>query len=517
MKRAGAFAYVAAMKRCPPDPTRRLLLGGLLSTGATAALGQGIGTSLRPMPRPGPNSPAARALRASGVADLVAKAGLTGKVGMAVADARTGEVLEVHNPLLRLPPASTAKAITALYALEHLGADHRYRTHLLATGPVTGGRVLGDLILAGSGDPTLDTDRLGALAAQLKEAGIFEVTGRLHTYDGGWPTIRSIDAGQPDHVGYSPSVAGLNLNFNRVHFEWRRAQGDGWNITMQARGRKYRPGVETARMEVIDRPAPVYAYSSQGGVDRWSVARSALGKEGARWLPVRRPEAYAAETFTSLARSYGIVLKPGRALNALPAGATPLASVDSAPLAEILKGMLRYSTNITAECLGLSSGALRTGSVPRGLTASGGEMAAWLAERTGASKARFVDHSGLGGNSRISARDMVEGLRQLAPQTGLKPLLREIELRDAQGRKISGSPVRIHAKTGTLNFVSSLAGFVDLPSGRELCFTVICADTPRRDALPKAQRERPDGNRAWVRRARNLHMAMIRRWAQLYA
>lgn len=495
--------------------TRRLFLGGLLSGSAGAALAAPPAVSLRPMPRPGPDSALARAMRARGVEELVAKAGLTGKVSMAVADAKTGAMLEVHNPLLPLPPASTAKAITGLYALDVLGSEHRFRTRLIAAGPVTGGRLQGDLILAGGGDPTLDTDVLGALAAQLKETGIFEVTGQLRTFDGNWPEIPAIDAGQPDHVGYSPAVGGLNLNFNRVHFEWKR-QGGAWMTTMQARGQRFRPGVETARMEIADRAAPVYTYSGQGGVDRWSVARGALGNGGARWLPVRRPAAYAAETFTALARSYGIVLRPGPPVAHLPDGAPVLTMVESAPLPDILRGMLRYSTNITAECLGLAAAEQRTGRVPSGLRPSGMEMAAWLAERSGTGAKRFVDHSGLGGASRISARQMVEGLRRLTPETGLKPLLREIAFRDGQGRKVEGARVQIRAKTGTLNFVSSLAGFVDLPGGRELCFTVICADTARRDALTKAERERPAGNRAWVRRARALHMAMIDRWSKVY-
>lgn len=504
------------MKNRHPDLTRRSLLTGLLAAGAGTALAAPPGVSLRPMPRPGLDSAAARAVRAEGVARLVAEAGLGGKVSMAVADARTGEVLEVFNPLLPLPPASTAKAITALYALETLGADHRFRTRLIADGVVAGGRLRGDLILAGEGDPTLGTDDLGLLAARLKEAGIFEVTGRLRTYDAGWPEIRSIDAGQPDHVGYSPAVSGLNLNFNRVHFEWKRAQGGAWETTMQARGRKYRPAVQTARMEVADRSAPVYTYSGQGGIDRWSVARGALGNGGARWLPVRRPQAYAAETFAALARSHGIALRPGTPIARLPQGGAVLAAVDSAPLAEVLEGMLRYSTNITAECVGMAASTRRGGQPPRGLAASGDQMAEWLAARSGTGAKRFVDHSGLGGASRISARQMVEALRRLTPETGLKPLLREIDMRDAQGRKVAGSLIGIRAKTGTLNFVSSLAGFVDLPGGRELCFAVICADTERRDALSRAERDRPDGNRAWVRRARALHMAMIDRWARVH-
>ena len=179
-----------------------------------------------------------------------------------------------------MPPASTAKAITALYGLEHLGSSYRFPTRLIAGGPVEGGRIKGDLILAGAGDPTLDTDTLGELAANLKAAGIFEVTGKLRIYDSGWPNVRTIDPGQPDHLGYSPAVGGVNLNFNRVHFEWKRANAGQYQVTMQARGEKFRPAVDMASMQIADRAAPIYTYAQRDGVEQWSVAQDALGKGG---------------------------------------------------------------------------------------------------------------------------------------------------------------------------------------------------------------------------------------------
>ena len=98
-------------------------------------------------------------------------------VAVAVADAATGEILESSNPALVLPPASVTKAVTAVYALETLGGAHRFTTRIVATGPVVDGKVQGDLVLEGGGDPGLDTDALGDMARQLKAAGVSGVTG----------------------------------------------------------------------------------------------------------------------------------------------------------------------------------------------------------------------------------------------------------------------------------------------------------------------------------------------------
>ena len=181
---------------------------------------------------------------------LIEAAGLGGVVGYAGADARTGQVLEGLAEREALPPASTAKAITSLFALERLGPGHRFVTRVLVTGPLRGGRVEGDLILSGSGDPELDTDRLGDLVARLAASGLRGVTGRFLIHDGALPAIDQIAGDQPDHVGYNPAISGLNLNYNRVHFEWKPA-GQGWQLAMDARGTRFVPpvaGVKVAFM-----------------------------------------------------------------------------------------------------------------------------------------------------------------------------------------------------------------------------------------------------------------------------
>jgi len=490
--------------------TRRVLLAGLMAGVAQAALAEPLARSLVPRPRPADY----RKRAVAGAEALIAKAGLGGKVAFAVADARTGLMLEAKNPVLPMPPASTAKAITALYALDALGAGYRFRTQLVATGPVEGGRVAGDLVLSGGGDPVLNTDRLGDLAARLKAAGVREVAGRFLYYDGALPALRAIDPGQPEHVGYNPAVSGLNLNFNRVHFEWKRASG-GWTVTMDARAERYRPQVSVARMRVVDRKTPVYTYADGNGIDNWTVASAALGNGGSRWLPVRRPGAYAAEVFHTLARSHGIALPRPAEAGAAPRG-TVVAEEASPELSPILREMLKYSTNMTAEAVGMTASRIRAGRVPASLRASAGAMGDWLQAGVGAKKARFVDHSGLGPESRMTASDMVRTLVKVGPEGVLKPLMKDVAMRGPDGKPDRSHPVKVRAKTGTLNFVSALAGYVTAEDGTELAFAIFAADEPRRAKLSGASLERPEGGRAWIARARRMQLELIDRWAALY-
>ena len=468
-------------------------------------------SSLFPAPRP--TDLARRTAPELGA--FIEAAGLGGRVGCVVADARTGEVLELHDGLLGLPPASVAKAVTCAYGLVRLGPDFRFTTRVMADGRFENGRLDGDLWLVGGGDPLLVTDQLNDLTRQMADAGLREITGSFRIASGPLPDITRIDPDQPDHVGYNPSVGPLNLNFNRVHFEWER-ESTGYALRMDARSESIRPPINRMVMSIAERNAPVYTYRQIGDREEWTVARSALGNAGSRWLPVRDPALYAAEVFQVLSRSRGIVLGPAEVGGQPPDGARILAGHVSPPLTEVLRSMMRHSTNITAECVGLMA-SLAGGATPRNLTASGNQMGRWMRDALGARNPRFVDHSGLGEESRLRARDMVNALIATGADGPVRALMRPVRMVDDQGNTISDPQTQAVAKTGTLNFVSSLAGFARAPSGRDLAFAIFCADLPRRNALPDPQMERPEGGRTYNRRAKWLQSRLIERWGVLYA
>ena len=488
--------------------SRRMMLAGLLAGTAFPAGAEVMDSSPRPVARGGKAAarPASGALDSS---DLIAAAKLgAASVAYVLLDASTGDVLEAREPDLALPPASVAKAVTSLFALEKLGAGYRFATRVIATGPLQGGVVQGDIVLAGGGDPTLQTDQLGDLVARLAKAGLKGATGRFLYWDGALPRLAEIAADQPAHVGYNAAVSGLNLNFNRAYFEWKKVDGI-WRTSVDARGERFVPGVDMVRVDVATRDAPLFTYAP-GPVEEWTVASSALGKGGSRWLPVRDPGAYVAEVFRTLARAQGIRLEVGERVASVPPGAE-IGRVESEPLPEVLRDMLKFSTNLTAECVGL------TASGQGSLEASGKLQSDWVRARFGVDF-DMHDHSGLGGRSRVTAAGMAKVLAQAdREKRGLKPILRDVGMKDDKGKVIKGHPVKVLAKSGTLNFVSGLAGHIVPPNGRELVFAIFSGDPERRDAVPVALREEPEGGKGWTARARRLQGQLINRWAGLYA
>jgi D-alanyl-D-alanine carboxypeptidase/D-alanyl-D-alanine-endopeptidase (penicillin-binding protein 4) len=482
--------------------TRRGLLTGALASLATGTFAEAPMTSLRPIARLDPRD---------ALADIVARAGLSGQVSVTLGDPVTGELLESWQAGLALPPASVTKAVTAIYALETLGPDHLFRTRVLARGPISDGVLQGDLILAGGGDPDLTTDDMAALVEALHASGLREVTGDFLIWDRALTRADQIDPGQLPTAGYNPTIGGLNLNYNRVHFEWRR---EGGNIitALDARSDNHRPPVTVARMQIVDRSVPVFTYDRDGDVDAWTVARAALTEDGSRWLPVRAPALYAAEVFASFTRSRGIVLDTPRIIADLPAGTRILASRDSKTMPALLADMMRYSTNLTAEALGLAASTKRSAQ-PDDLAASARAMANWMRARAPGTAPRFVDHSGLGGASRISTGDMVRFLQAPDIMPNLRPLMRDIALTDTNGNAIQAGQAGLRAKTGTLHFATTLAGYLRSAGGRDLCFAIFAADLDARATMRDGSDEIPPGARNWAARARRLQQDLLQQWA----
>jgi D-alanyl-D-alanine carboxypeptidase/D-alanyl-D-alanine-endopeptidase (penicillin-binding protein 4) len=157
------------------------------------------------------------------------------------------------------------------------------------------------------------------------------------------------------------------------------------------------------------------------------------------------------------------------------------------------------------------------GSVPGSLGLSAAEMSVWAAAAYGMTGADFVDHSGLSDQSRISPQALVTGLVEARRSSLLDPLLKPLAVRDADGRVDRREGLRGAAKTGTLNFVSGLGGYLTTQDGRILAFAIFTADPETRARLTRAQRDRAPGARSWNGRSRRLQHAMLRRWGRIYA
>ncbi|MFE6841716.1 D-alanyl-D-alanine carboxypeptidase/D-alanyl-D-alanine-endopeptidase [Streptomyces sp. NPDC057686] len=344
-----------------------------------------------------------------------------------VVDTATGQVLFESGPREAMTPASTTKIATATAALAALGPEHRIRTTVVpGAGP-------GEIVLVGGGDPSLTAKKkspagsggsLVALAADtaqaLKAAGTDTVT---LGYD---DTLFTGPALHP--IGENPNIA-----------------------------------LVTALAADEGRPDD----SSSGPVER-----------------VGDPAKETARSFAALLKERGIKVTADPAQAKAPAGARPLATTLSTPLAGLVERMLTNSDNDIAEVLARQT-ALASGqpasfegaekAVKDRLTALGIDTAG----------ARFADGSGLNRADKINTGLLTGLLAKAAdPQRPeLRPVLTGLPVAGFTGtlrtRNAGSSPAAglVRAKTGTLSGVNSLAGTVVDPSGRLLAFAFLTANT----------------------------------------
>ncbi|WP_308344341.1 D-alanyl-D-alanine carboxypeptidase/D-alanyl-D-alanine-endopeptidase [Streptomyces sp. ISL-94] len=352
-----------------------------------------------------------------------------------VVDTATGEVLYESGAGEAMTPASTVKIATAAAALAALGPEHRIKT------TVTSGAGPGQIVLVGGGDPSLTAKKkspagsggsLVALAADtaqvLKAAG----TG-------------SVTLGYDDSLYSGPA---------------RHPIGDNPNIALV-----------TALAADEGRPDD----STSGPVER-----------------TEDPSQAAARAFAALLAERGVKVSGEPVRAKAPAGARPLASTLSTPLAGLVERMLTNSDNDIAEALARQT-ALASGqpaSFEGAEKAVGAKLAALGVDTAGS---RFADGSGLNRADKVSA-GLLTGLlaRAADPQhPELRPVLTGLPVAGFSGtlrtRNAGTSPAAglLRAKTGTLTGVNSLAGTVVDPSGRLLAFAFLTANSADGPAAEK--------------------------------
>src|SRR5262249_20601193 len=101
------------------------------------------------------------------------------RVGVQVMQASDGDVLFAHNAEHAFNPASNTKMLTTAAAISYLGGDYRYHTALYGPAPDDSGVVHGDVVLRGSGDPSLVVSDVAEIAHNLSERGITSIDGNL--------------------------------------------------------------------------------------------------------------------------------------------------------------------------------------------------------------------------------------------------------------------------------------------------------------------------------------------------
>ncbi len=395
------------------------------------------------------------------------------EVGYLVLDLTNGQTRAELNPDLPLIPASTTKLVTALVALDLLGPDHRYRTELLSAAKLDHGRLQGDLVLKGSGDPALNLADLLGLAVRLRAAGVTKVEGRFLIDDTAFPWSTAINPNQPPNARYNQGIGALKI------------------------------AAATPELALAELDDAVLEVGNRRG------KRKKAKRPAARPRPVLDPGLHAGQMFHWLARAQGIQL-PAAQRGVAPVPARAVATHQSAPLSLLLRDMLVHSDNMMAEMIGWSA-VQRVGSEP-GVAAGSGQLLLQQLRRllpeVNWCGATLGNGSGLDENSRLTARQLAALARYGWERYGLPALLPGGGWSGTLSRRFTAQDqtLRVWAKTGTLNYGSALAGFLLPSSGRPAVFAVMVSD-------PIARQQRGSKSAdGWLARARATQDELVRSW-----
>ncbi|MDH3413313.1 MAG: D-alanyl-D-alanine carboxypeptidase/D-alanyl-D-alanine-endopeptidase [Gammaproteobacteria bacterium] len=383
-------------------------------------------------------------------------------------------------------PASVMKLVTTAAALHALGPDYRWYTVAYAGGPLNGERLEGDLILKGFGDPLMDTEAFWKFLRRLRERGLRHVTGDLvidESFFKVQPEDRGAFDGRPYRV-YNVQPAALLVNFQVYRFRlWPdRSRGevvvstDPPSATMtihnrmkltngRCRGRKYR-----VRMQVLE-GLPLDTVRFTGNYPSSCGAHSML-------RTVSTQESYVYGVFKALWTNLGGEIDGGVRTDVVPDSARRLFRFQSRPLADIIRPMNKFSNNVMTRNLLLTLGAERygePGTVEKGRAA----IRDWL-QRTGIdTESLVVDNgSGLSRDARASSRLLGELLLEAYRSPYMPEFIASLPLSAMEGTmesRFRDNPLkgRMHMKTGLIDHVRSMGGFMLSRNGRTFVIVLL--------------------------------------------
>lgn len=374
-------------------------------------------------------------------------------------------------------PASVMKLVTALVGLNTLGPAYTWTTGAYARGPIKDGVLHGNLYLRGEGDPYLITKSFWDLLHGLRRLGIRRITGNLvldESYLRSPKGARGAFDGLQDRT-YNVRPQALLVNFQAIDF-------------------RFLPGVH--RVRVIPDPDPttlavVDRVQPEGGPCGYWRARVRLRIQRTAHGDIalftgRYPRAcgvqhlyrvtdnnrrYLFGVFQELWRQQGGALQGRLVMGGVPKGARLLYEVHSRPLADVLRSIDKYSNNVMGRLLVMTLGAVEKG-LP-GTNAKGlSVIRDWLqAHHLRLPQLVLRNGVGLSRSERITAAEVGRVLTYAYNGPYMPEYVSSLPIAGVDGTlryRFIGSPVagHLHGKTGTINGVNTLAGYLQRGSQR---------------------------------------------------
>lgn len=424
--------------------------------------------------------------------------------GVIAVSMKDGRVLCERDGRKLFNPASIQKTMTAIVGLDKLGADYRWKTGIYAADQIdASGTLNGDLIIYGEGAPDFDSAALDNLIGQLQAKGLKRVTGNVvgdssyfrgDTIGDGW-TWNELQ------WYYGAEASALSFNENQAFVNVENGEGRATTDYLQV---------------TVGKPTPIGAGQNDaennanyeaGGIKRGLDDNNfyVWGKEksfGAR-VSVHNPAELVAKNLKESLEKKGVKIdgeirsRDWKSADALDASKSEkLAEVESKTLAEIVKRMNKHSVNLYAELILRTIGKNFGSEVPtniqlpqnvRGDDIAGAALVKkWLLEhKIAAQEMQISDGSGLSRLDFVTPESFAKAFIYAAQSNYAHAFTDSLPVAATDGTlggrlgKLKGS---VLAKTGTITYVNSLAGYARRADGEIITFAVITNNDTHKSA-----------------------------------
>ena len=402
----------------------------------------------------------------------------------AALDIRTveGKVLASHNQQLAFNPASVMKLVTTAAALDLLGPDYRWITRVYAQGPLVADVLNGDLIIQGSGDPRLAHEDLARLLRRLRSLGVREIQGDLVLDRSLFQTTLD-DATAFDGLPYRaynalPDALLLDAKAISLRF-FPDAQTQSVRVAMEPPMVDFLiepPKLDTEpcinwreKLGTVVDPSSVH-FSGTYSVD---CGERVLVLHAHTLSHARYFDAVFRQLWRELGGSIVGVMREEKKLES----ARELLQWESPTLAQIIRDINKHSNNVMARQLLISLATLPTSTAVTPEVGAA-QAKAWLDTLGVNSESVVIENgAGLSRKERLSANALSKVLYHAWHSPYMPEFIASLPIVGVDGTMIrtlknSAVKARAHIKTGSLNDVASIAGYVKAKSGRWI--SVVC-------------------------------------------
>lgn len=408
-----------------------------------------------------------------------------------------GEAIFGQNEKKTFISASVMKIVTAMTALEEFGPSYAFSTQVFLDSAPVNKTVKGNIYLKGGGDPSLVSEKMWMLVNDLTRENIKTIEGNLIVDDTLYDRVRWHEGRLPhrEERAFDAPVGALSFNWNSANVFVRpgKSIGDAGQVVIDPENNYVKLVNKTTTVKGDDNKTNVTMVRNKAG-DQVMVSGSigVRAPETVVYRSISEPDLFAGHNFIQFLAQRGIVVKGEVKRGEVPTSAILIKEAQGSPMRKIVEDMMKFSNNYVAEMLVKALAASRgqkTATLDRGIEIQNEFMKLWGVPKE---EYQLKNPAGLSRQNLLSPRALTIVLDRAKTKFPIAPeFMASFPIGGVDGTlrrrmKADSSKGMIRAKTGMLDDVVSLSGYIERADNKLLTFAMIYNGSKDRTQVQQA-------------------------------